>query len=324
MLEPPTPKLHRQWSVANAGVKDHRGAVELEPLHGFRLDDSIFRTVKGRLARAVTRRRLGQKASWSASARQDIQAQFRRARDEGPRLQFAPQLLDFLERACDFSPEHADGSFWDHLYFGYEYALHHYPRCSATVMLLHSILGTGTNTFAMAASDIPELKNYLSDFEWRHIEAFPSLLRLIYHGPLLRELEKSEGRWDNIKGLRCHRVIDNRELELCTEDLVVQLNYQLLHFIDFLPLANWHTHRNDLFFILFRRLYAVLARDAKLQFDLIFDPQIPAQAPIGATRPWMMRWVDHLPEALVLRFASRGVEGMSQDIGHSLNFELLF
>lgn len=323
MLQAPTPKLHRQWSLANAAVKDHRGEVEMEPLLGFRLDSSIFRTVQGRLPRAVTRRRLGQRASWTVSARDEIQRQFQRARDDGPTSHIDPQLIAFLQRACDFSPEHADGTFWDHLYFGYEYALHHYPQCSATVMLLHSILGTGTNTFAMEAKHIPELKAYLSAFEWRHIEAFPSLLRLIYHGPLVRELEALQGKWNKIQGLRCHRVIDNQPIELSVEDLLIQLNYQLLHLIDFLPLANWHTYRNDLFFILFRQLFALLAPHGKLQFALTFDPRIPAARPMGAKRPWSMRWVDHVPEALILRFGSRGVARMSQNIGHSLDFELL-
>jgi hypothetical protein len=51
-------------------------------------------------------------------------------------------------------------------------------------MLLHSILGTGTNTFAMPAEKIPELRELMTPSEWAQTEAFPSVLRLLYAGPL--------------------------------------------------------------------------------------------------------------------------------------------
>ena len=65
---------------------------------------------------------------------------------------------------CDFSMEHADGTFLEHLVFCHDYSALHFPEYSPTVMLLHSILGTGTNTFAMEASKIDALKALLDDF----------------------------------------------------------------------------------------------------------------------------------------------------------------
>lgn len=44
--------------------------------------------------------------------------------------------------------------------------------------LLHSILGTATNTFAVDAGKIPKLKALLTEFEAIHVETFPSILLL--------------------------------------------------------------------------------------------------------------------------------------------------
>ena len=82
-------------------------------------------------------------------------------------------LMQFLVNECDFNVEHADGSFLDHLYFCFEYSVQHYPRHSPLVMLLHSILGTGTNTFAMTADKIPQLRPLMTPWEWTQVEAFP-------------------------------------------------------------------------------------------------------------------------------------------------------
>ena len=40
-------------------------------------------------------------------------------------------------------------------------------------------------------------------------------------------------------GIQYHRVLDNAVIELDAESLWVQLNYQLIHLLDFLPSANW-------------------------------------------------------------------------------------
>ena len=40
-------------------------------------------------------------------------------------------------------------------------------------------------------------------------------------------------------GIQYHRVLDNALIELDAESLWLQLNYQLIHLLDFLPSANW-------------------------------------------------------------------------------------
>ena len=81
----------------------------------------------------------------------------------------------------NFAMEHADGSFMDHLKFCYEYSATHFRAHSPRVLLLHSILGVATNYFPMKAELLPKLQGMLTDFENTHVEAFPSILRLLNH-----------------------------------------------------------------------------------------------------------------------------------------------
>ena len=48
---------------------------------------------------------------------------------------------------CQVKAEHADGSFMDHLLFCHDYCAVHFKGHSPRVLLLHSILGVGTNIF---------------------------------------------------------------------------------------------------------------------------------------------------------------------------------
>ena len=43
-------------------------------------------------------------------------------------------------------------------------------------------------------------------------------------------------------------------------DLWIQLNYQLIHLVDFLPVSNWSVHADDTAFIVFRDLYDLLTQ----------------------------------------------------------------
>ena len=74
-------------------------------------------------------------------------------------------------------------------------------------------------TFPMKKEKIGALQALLTDFEFRQIAMFPSVLRLFYHGPLRYELENlvdSEEGKAKLKKLRfveMHRVIDNKKIE---------------------------------------------------------------------------------------------------------------
>jgi len=223
-----------------------------------------------------------------------------------------PELLEFLHRDCRMVLEHADGSFMDHLQFGYEYAAAHFPGHSPRVLLLHSIMGLGSNHFPMEASKIPRLRSLVTDFEMRHIEAFPSLVRLWCHGRLPAELLARSGAdlSQRLRGISFRRVMDNRELWLDAQDLWVQLNYHLIHYLDFLPVSRWSTStdaRVAVFRIYCSELRAVLASAGKLMARVDFEPALAA---------------GEIPEELRTHRRMSRWEKISGKIGHSLEYAI--
>jgi hypothetical protein len=277
--ERPDPTLQRKAAIAGGGAFDHAGKVRVTPIPDFDLDRTIFQTLEGKAARAVMKVRVGKEVHWDDSAGQAVQSSYEAAQKELPGID--PELLRFMVQECDFDVEHADGSFLDHLYFCFEYTALHYPQGSALVMLLHSILGTGTNTFAMSADKIPALQALMSPSDWTQTEAFPSVLRLLYAGGLRQELRANLHRADSIEAIRFHRVIDNAPITLTGEQLWEALNYQLIHLVDFLPVANWTTHQNDTSFILFRDLYDLMGRAGKRVATVVYEPRSGGAGAVG-------------------------------------------
>ncbi len=230
--------------------------------------------------------------------------------------------MRFLVDECDFDVEHADGSFLDHLYFVYEYTAKHYPQQSALVMLLHSILGTGTNTFAMKAEKIPQLQPLMTPAEWTQVEAFPSVLRLLYAGKLRQELRENAHRADALQSIKMHRVIDNHPIEMSGKDLWIALNFQLIHLVDFLPVANWSTHQNDTAFIIFRDLYDLMGKAGKREAQVAYTP---ASGPreLKGEHLGALGWLTTLiPVGTSEQMASKSVQRFSAAIGHSLEYQL--
>ena len=156
--ERPDPTIHRKAAIARGAALEHTGKVRIEPIPDFDLNRTIFKTLEGKAARFVMTTRVGKEAHWDAATAQGVNAEYAAARTTHPLPAVSTTLMQFLVNECDFNVEHADGSFLDHLYFCFEYSVQHYPRHSPLVMLLHSILGTGTNTFAMTADKIPQLR----------------------------------------------------------------------------------------------------------------------------------------------------------------------
>ena len=44
---------------------------------------------------------------------------------------------------------------------------------------------------------------------------------------------------DSLESITCHRVIDNAVIVMDAEAFWVQMNYQVIHLLDFLPAASW-------------------------------------------------------------------------------------
>ena len=83
---------------------------------------------------------------------------------------------------------------------------------------------------------------------------------------------QNKDKIQDLKGIRFHRVIDNEVMKLSADDLWIQLNYHLIHFVDFLPVANWQTHYSDPLLQIFVQLSEFLdemgQRQAKVDFPI--------------------------------------------------------
>ena len=320
----PDPTLVRKAAIIRGGVKDHAGHVRVAPQKNFDISRTIFQTLEGAIPRFVMTRRIAKDVVFDQTTAEDIRAKYDANRSSVALPEVNPELISFLINECDFDVEHAEGSFLDHLYFGFEYCVQHYPGHSPIVMLLHSILGTGTNTFAMEASKIPALRALIDDDVWRHVEAFPSILRLLYDGKLRDELRANLHRPDAIKEIHCRRVIDNEPIVLSGEDFWVQMNYQIMHVIDFLPVANWAAHHSDNSFILFRDLYDLMSRAGKLDVRIDYDaPSGPASF-TGESIDLRGRLLSLVPDSVVDKMAGRSVRKFSERIGHSLDYRIVW
>ena len=320
--ERPDPTTQRKAAIARGAALEHTGKVRVEPIPNFDLDRTIFKTLEGKAARFVVTTRVGKEAHWDAAAAQAVQAEYAGSRVAHPLPEVSPELMQFLVSECDFDVEHADGSFLDHLYFCFEYTVQHYPGQSPLVMFLHSILGTGTNTFAMTADKIPRLRELMPPSEWAQVEAFPSVLRLLYAGPLRQELRDNLHRADAIRSITFHRVIDNAPITMSGKDLWIALNYQLIHLVDFLPVANWSVHQNDTSFILFRDLYDLLEKAGKREAIVGYTPTSLPRKLEGEPQS-VGAWLTTLiPVSVSEKMAAKSVARFSERIGHSLDYKI--
>lgn len=320
----PEPNYQRKAAIAHGGALEHSGAVDVRPIADFDLGRTIFQTLEGRAARYVITKRIAKDVRWREGDARRVQSDYDAVAAQGPLPAVSPELLAFLTGECDFDVEHADGSFLDHLYFCFEYGVRHYPERSPLVLLLHSILGTGTNTFAMDKAKIPALRALVTPFEWTHLEAFPSVLRLLYAGPLRRELRGHLDRPGALREITFRRVIDNAPITLSGDDLWIALNYQLIHLVDFMPAANWATHQNDVSYILLRDLFDLLTRAGRLEARVKYTPPRPDASAVGEDFDLGGWLTTRIPVALSERMAARSVARFSARIGHDLSYRAVW
>lgn len=318
----PEPNYQRKAAIAHGGAVDHTGEVAVLPIPDFDLGRTIFQTLEGKAARWVIQKRIAKDVRWFVDDARRVQESYDAITAKGPLPEVSPELSKFLVDECNFDVEHADGSFLDHLYFCFEYGVRHYPQRSPLVLLLHSILGTGTNTFAMDKAKIPQLRALISPFEWTHVEAFPSVLRLLYAGDLRKELRANLHRPDAVKEIRFRRVIDDAPIVMSGEDLWIALNYQLIHLVDFMPVANWATHLNDTSFIILRDLFDLLERAGKREALVKYAPPSGHPQPVGehlGVGGWL---TTRIPVDVSEKMAAKSVRQFSARIGHDLSYAI--
>ena len=316
-----TLNLQRKAALMRGGAVDHAGRVQVQRMLDFDMGRTIFAGLGG-IARKIMDEKLAKEAVWDPAVAADIEAAYAQAESAQPAPAIDERLIRFMVEECDFSMEHADGTFLEHLVFCHHYAARYYPAHSPNVALLHSILGTATNTFAMEAAKLPKLKALLTDFEATQVEAFPSILRLLYNNGLLEELEQNLHRLGELKALRCHRVIDNEPLTIDAANLWINLNYHLIQLVDFTSTANWSTHASDPLLQMFEKLSSLLDRAGQRQAQV--DVTFPAvkTAAVGEDRSLFGKFSGMLPPALKLGLARKSIQQYSALAGHSLDYEL--
>ena len=311
----------RRAAITRGGAFDYAGKVTVERMVGFDMKRTIFGALSG-VPKMFMEEKLAKEPVWDTAAAAEVDAAYNEAEAADPAPTIDQKLIDFMVTECDFSMEHADGTFLEHLVFCHDYAARHYPDHSPNIALLHSILGTATNTWAMEASKIPKLKELLTDFEALHVEVFPSTLRLMYDGDFLDELEANLHRLDDLETLHLNRVIDNEPLSIDAENLWINLNFHLMHFVDFMPSANWSTHRADPLLQMFRRLSDLLDKAGKREAAV--DVTFPSDkvAPVREKRTVFGRVSGLLPASVTMKLAKKSIQDYSADCGHDLSYRI--
>ena len=316
-----TLNLQRKAAITRGGAFDHAGKLQVRRMADFDMGRTIFGGLSG-LARKIMDEKLAKEPVWDRAVAADIEVAYAETASAQPAPPIDQRLIDFMVDECDFSMEHADGTFLEHLVFCHHYAARYYPEHSPNVALLHSILGTATNTFAMDVGKLPKLKALLTEFEAMHVETFPSILRLLYNDGLLEELEQNLHRLGDLKALRFHRVIDNEPLTIDADNLWINLNYHLMHFVDFMPSANWSTHRSDPLLQMFEKLSNLLDRAGQRQARVQITFPAANTAPIGEVRNLFGQISDLIPPTVKLKLARNSIRKYSAMAGHDLGYQL--
>lgn len=305
--------LRRKQYILAGGVSDMKNHCVLVPDLDYEVEKSIWGVMDEPIKAMI--RQNARKPMWSDSAIARVARDF----ESIPRpLPESTELLDFMRDECDFRIEHADGSFMDHLTFCRDYGAAHYKQQSPTPLLLHSILGVGTNIFPMDKSKIPRLQQLVSRPDFAQIQAFPSILRLVSDLELLDALAEVLERGQRLSGVSFHRLIDNAPLRLSTDELWTQLNFHLIHLMDFLPVANWGAPESLASgqFQVFARLLSLLTQAQRLEAKVVWDASDG-----GASLRDLVAGM--LPGQAEGRAFVRGFQHeRSEKIGHSLDFKL--
>jgi len=317
--------VQRQAAIAWGKVTDHTGSVVAVPNEEFDLNKTIFKAVSGGLARMMLTTKIGNKLYWSDEAVVTIAEAYSMI-PPAPKADEA--IINFMIEDCDFSMEHADGSFMDHLNFCHDYCATYFKEHSPRVLFLHSIMGVGTNCFPMGKDKVPKLKTMLDDFEFKHIEAFPSVLRLLIDQALLNELASNIERikMDKLEKISFHRVLDNSDLTLSGKDLLIQLNYQVVHLIDFLPASCWANQINDPLFRTFAELITMLQQAEQLKAHINYEhpsgEKLTEGQPLTLGTCIMACLNTALPSNTLRKIQRKNIRKFSADIGHSLDYTI--
>lgn len=175
--------------------------------------------------------------------------------------------------------------------------------------------------FPMEVTKIPQLQSMLTEFEFQHIESFPSILRLLIDGSLLQDLCTNMAGSKSLESISFYRVIDNTGLSMDAENFWVHLNFQLIHLLDFLPVACWGVNWDEPLMQLFLGLHNFLRTAGKLQAQVVV-PDVEMERRLdGQPNTMAAMLVRMVPSQVKKKLSAGAVRNYSKEIGHSLSFE---
>ena len=118
-------------------------------------------------------------------------------------------------------------------------------------------------------------------------------------------------------------LLDNGLLTLTAAQLFENLNYQMIHAIDFLPPASWKRTSGTYFFNIFVQLQSILARAGQLRARVGYDPAEQQPLVDGAIpNTWRHYLIELLPTTIVINLAAKTIAKYSAQVGHSLAYTL--
>jgi len=300
--------------------RDFTGDVVIVTNPNFDINTTIFKTAQGMLPRAVLKTKLGVHMYWSEKIVAEVT---RMSRSLPQQCHINKPIMDFMSNECAFDMEHADDTFMDHLQFVTEYSEKHFAGHSPRVLLLHSIMGVLTNIFPMEMDKLPRLESLCTDFEMVHVMAFPSVQRLLYGKDLVGVLAgHGVEKLKSLESLTFHRVIDNKEMTIDAESLWIHLNYQLIHFLDFLPADNWENELSDGVFPTFIDTLKFLKDMGKLIANVDLDLTEKQSAVNHKSSSLGGFILNIIPNSVRKNALRKSVHEFSAMIKHSLDFKL--
>ena len=149
-------------------------------------------------------------------------------------------------------------------------------------------------------------------------------MRLLTGTSLLEDLTLNAPRFSSLSELRMHRVIDNEPLSLTRDELVVNLNYHVMHLLDFLPSSSWLSQLDDGLFLTFVKLHKFMTETkilhATVDFDLTNGENTKDGIPVTAGS--VIRGL--LPLKTKLDLNKSAIQKFSKNINHDLHYELVW
>merc|ERR1719461_91863 len=145
-------------------------------------------------------------------------------------------------------------------------------------------------------------------------------MRLLYHGKLLPELLAAKDVMQ-LEEISFNRVMaPHIDLKMSAEDFFVQLNYQLMHLVDFLPASNWNDPvvMTDPHLKLFQDLRQLLQQNGRLEAQVGFDAPIEG-GPVGSYPDPTVG--SEMPDWMSKQLLKENVQDFSRQLGHSLEYK---